>query len=147
MGEDRTMGYRLLIAQGDAYLSEFMVEQFAEMRFEVAVAATGPETLQYFHAFLPEVVIVDADTVNDPLLMKRMRQTPQGDHSIILIITSDENSMTYDEFSLADQVLLKPVTISQLESAIRQFISTIFKTKPIGNEIRAELRKRLSTSA
>lgn len=141
------MGYKVLIAQGDPKLSQLMIDEFTALRFEVAVAKDGREALQYFHAFLPDVIIIDADYVNDPLLTIRMRRSPQGAQSVMFVITSRDDQMTPDELAQADAVFIKPVTMQQLIDSLRLYISSVFKTKPLGNEIRAELRQRLTGTA
>ena len=117
------MATRLMLVEDDARLSSLVAEYLAAYEFEVAVVARGDEALARFHAFAPDVVVLDLmlpgmDGADVCRQLRALGGTP------ILVLTAREDD--YDQVALlehgADDFINKPVQPRVLLARLRALL-------------------------
>ncbi|KQW89890.1 two-component system response regulator [Massilia sp. Root418] len=117
------MATRLMLVEDDARLSSLIAEYLAAYEFEVAVVARGDEALARFHAFGPDVVVLDLmlpgmDGADVCRQLRALGGTP------ILVLTAREDD--YDQVALlehgADDFINKPVQPRVLLARLRALL-------------------------
>jgi len=117
------MATRLMLVEDDARLSSLVAEYLTAYEFEVAVVARGDEALARFHAFTPDVVVLDLmlpgmDGADVCRQLRALGGTP------ILVLTAREDD--YDQVALlehgADDFINKPVQPRVLLARLRALL-------------------------
>jgi two-component system OmpR family response regulator len=117
------MATRLLLVEDDARLSSLVAEYLAAYEFEVEVVARGDLALPRFHAFAPDIVVLDLmlpgmDGADVCRQLRALGATP------ILVLTAREDD--YDQVALlehgADDFINKPVQPRVLLARLRALL-------------------------
>jgi two-component system OmpR family response regulator len=117
------MPTRLLLVEDDARLSSLVAEYLAAYDFDVEVVARGDEALPRFHAFAPDVVVLDLmlpgmDGADVCRQLRAVSSTP------VLVLTAREDD--YDQVALleygADDFINKPVQPRVLLARLRALL-------------------------
>ncbi|MYN05988.1 response regulator [Pseudoduganella aquatica] len=117
------MATRLLLVEDDARLSSLVAEYLAAYEFEVEVVARGDQALPRFHAFAPDIVVLDLmlpgmDGADVCRQLRALGATP------ILVLTAREDD--YDQVALlehgADDFINKPVQPRVLLARLRALL-------------------------
>ncbi|WP_228894130.1 response regulator [Pseudoduganella aquatica] len=131
------MATRLLLVEDDARLSSLVAEYLAAYEFEVEVVARGDQALPRFHAFAPDIVVLDLmlpgmDGADVCRQLRALGATP------ILVLTAREDD--YDQVALlehgADDFINKPVQPRVLLARLRALLR---RAGPAANGVGAAL--------
>ena len=128
------MTTRLLLVEDDTRLSSLIAEYLAAYEFEVEVVARGDEALPRFHAFAPDIVVLDLmlpgmDGADVCRQLRALGNTP------ILVLTAREDD--YDQVALleygADDFINKPVQPRVLLARLRALLRRALPATPASN--------------
>jgi len=117
------MATRLMLVEDDARLSSLVAEYLAAYEFDVQIVARGDQALACFHAFAPDIVVLDLmlpgmDGADVCRQLRALGGTP------ILVLTAREDD--YDQVALlehgADDFINKPVQPRVLLARLRALL-------------------------
>jgi len=117
------MATRLMLVEDDARLSSLVAEYLAAYEFDVQIVARGDQALACFHAFAPDIVVLDLmlpgmDGADVCRQLRALGSTP------ILVLTAREDD--YDQVALlehgADDFINKPVQPRVLLARLRALL-------------------------
>lgn len=114
---------KLMLVEDDERLSSLIAEYLAANEFNVHVVARGDEALSRFHAFVPDVVVLDLMLPGLPgnEVCRQLRAVSQVP---ILVLTARDDS--YDQVALleygADDFVNKPVQPRVLLARLRALL-------------------------
>lgn len=139
------MGQYVLIAEDDVHLRLLVQEAFEHAGFNVLTAEDGTRALEILEERIPDVLVLDMKMpgASGLKIMRKVRQSSGGQKASILLMTGDEAAMQSPEAALADFVMRKPVSMSQLVLIARRMIDTTTRTESNGQDIRELIKARM----
>jgi DNA-binding response OmpR family regulator len=141
------MGLSILIAGEDAELCQLLQESFYDAGFEVWTTDSSAQALELLESGLPDALVMDVTTPGALKVIRKVRQSLNGQKANILLLGDDERT-AYEspEASLADMVLMKPLSVSNLVMQVRRMIDSTIRSEANGQALRSELRAYFRTS-
>ncbi|WP_195763772.1 response regulator [Pseudoduganella rivuli] len=131
---------KLMLVEDDERLSSLIAEYLAANEFDVHVVARGDEALARFHAFAPDVVVLDLMLPGLPgnEVCRQLRAVSQVP---VLVLTARDDS--YDQVALlefgADDFVNKPVQprvlLARLRALLRRAAPPVAQTALVRPEI------------
>jgi two-component system response regulator VicR len=126
------MNRRILVIEDDANVSDMLQRWLQELDFSVVAASDGPEGLELFENYRPELVLLD---IAMPLMngfevaseiRKMEQQESKRRHTPIIVLSAYTQSYFVSVGSEVgiDTYLTKPVGLDQLAAQIGGFFST-----------------------
>jgi two-component system, OmpR family, response regulator len=123
---------KLMLVEDDERLSSLIAEYLAANEFEVHVVARGDQALAHFHAFAPDVVVLDLMLPGLPGndVCRQLRAVSQVP---VLVLTARDDS--YDQVALleygADDFVNKPVQPRVLLARLRALLRRATPASPV----------------
>lgn len=123
---------KLMLVEDDERLSSLIAEYLAANEFDVHVVARGDEALARFHAFAPDVVVLDLMLPGLPGndVCRQLRAVSQVP---VLVLTARDDS--YDQVALleygADDFVNKPVQPRVLLARLRALLRRATPVSPV----------------
>ncbi len=115
---------RLLVAERDPLVREWLGLQAAQLGVEMIFAGSGGEALQAIRSEAPDCVVLDAcSAVEDgPPLWARLRESPELQHIPVLLYSSSDRWQRVAELAGAqlDGFIARPFTTDALLSVARR---------------------------
>jgi two-component system alkaline phosphatase synthesis response regulator PhoP len=126
------MNHKILVIEDDANVADMLQRWLQELKFSVLTASDGPEGLELFQHYRPELVLLDIamPIMNGFEVASAIRQmeTLEGErrHTPIIVLSAYTQSYFVSVGSEVgiDSYLTKPVGLDQLASHISGFFAT-----------------------
>jgi DNA-binding response OmpR family regulator len=126
------MNRRILVIEDDANVSDMLQRWLQELHFTVVAASDGPEGLELFQNYRPELVLLDIampqmngfEVASE--IRKMERQEGERRHTPIVVLSAYTQSYFVSVGSEVgiDTYLTKPVGLDQLAAQIGGFFAT-----------------------
>lgn len=122
--------FRILVVDDDAPLAHTLAAALAETcQAQVWTAGNGTEGKRLAALHQPDLVLLDLDMpgVDGLNVCRELRQQPQLDGTAIWILTGlpPESERLAQGAAVADRILLKPVSLAELTTAIEEAITPV----------------------
>lgn len=125
------MNHRILVIEDDANVSDMLQRWLQELHFTVVAASDGPEGLELFQNYRPELVLLDiamplmngfevASEIRKMELREGERRTP----IVVLSAYTQSYFVSVGSEVGIDTYLTKPVGLDQLAAHIGGFFAT-----------------------
>lgn len=134
-----------LIVDDNPDQREILFFSFEKAGFEVFTAENGTQAIEYLEKVVPKALILDVNMpgISGLSILRKVRQSASGHKITILLVSADEQALNSPEASLADAVLLKPLSPSSLVTIANRMIESVARTEANGVQLRSQLQAQL----
>lgn len=114
--------HKILIVEDDTSLRDLFTAMLSIDGYTIEVASDGQEALTILNKNRPDIVILDMNLpqVSGYEVIRYIRSHEQLRDLRVIILSANSNVPSSDEAELADVVLMKPVTMIQLQTMVKR---------------------------
>ncbi|MDO8507204.1 MAG: response regulator [bacterium] len=121
------MAYKILLAEDDIQLIDMYKRKFELEGFEVHVAEDGQAALDQLETFTPDIILLDImmPKVNGLEVLKNIRQTPDKQDMLVIILTNLGNEATSEEIykiGATDYIVKADMTPIEVVNKVKEIL-------------------------
>lgn len=127
--------HKILIVDDDASLRSLFTAMLTIDNYSITVASDGQEAIKKLNDNCPDILVLDMNLphVSGFEVMRYVRSDEQFRDLRVIILSANSTVPSSDEAELADVVLMKPVTLVQLQTMVRRLTGST-GTLPVNDE-------------
>ena len=120
------MGKRVLFVGNDQETEGVVARAFADVGFALSAAPDGVSGLFQFGLLQPDLIILDAGVVGFLQRLRSLSPVP------VIALVDDEERAKIESLDLgADQVVIKPPSVSELQARARALLRSVRSSRPL----------------
>lgn len=121
------MAYKILLAEDDIQLIDMYKRKFELEGFEVHIAEDGQAALDQLETFTPDIILLDImmPKVNGLEVLKNIRQTPDKQDLLVIILTNLGNEATSEEIykiGATDYIVKADMTPIEVVNKVKEIL-------------------------